>query len=147
MTQLKVTHPAQLSRREFLSAASAISILALVQWPQGAMAAGFDVDAFIALSESQLGQSNLSKDVATAMLKAYAATGKEDALAALAGGKKDPDLANSIVAAWYTGESPDADALQVLDYSDALIWQAMDYTKPMAVCGGDMGYWADPPEV
>lgn len=146
MTHLKVTHSAQLTRREFLSAASAISILALVQWPQGAMAASFDVDAFLALSKEQVGASNLSKDVAGAMLKAYTALGKQDALAGLAGGKSDPELANSIVAAWYTGESPDPAALQVLDYTDTLIWQAMDYTKPMAFCGGEMGYWADPPE-
>ena len=80
------------------------------------------------------------------MLKAYSGLGKENALAALAAGKKDPDLTNSLVTAWYTGESPDPNDLLVLDYTEALIWQAMDYTKPMGYCGGAVGYWADPPE-
>lgn len=147
MTQAKPPKSTQFSRREFLSAVSAISVLAVTQWPRGALAANFDVDAFLALSQEQLGETYLSKDVAAAMLKAYGTIGKTDALAALAAGSADAELANSLVAAWYTGESPDPTALQVLDYTDALIWQAMDYTKPMGYCGGEQGYWADPPDV
>lgn len=145
MARPEVTQHA-LTRRRFLFATSAISIPCMVQWPTGTWAASFDVDAFIALSKKQLGSASLSEDVAAKMLSAYTTMGKEDALADLANGKEDPDLANSVVAAWYTGESPDPDDLQVLDYTDALIWDAMDYTKPMAYCGGETGYWADPPE-
>jgi hypothetical protein len=146
MSSPKIAQPVTLTRRGLLCATSAISVLSLTPWPAWALAADFDVDAFLTLSKDQLGQADLSKDIATSMLKAYTTIGKQDALAALAAGNKDPDLANSIVAAWYTGESPDPDAPQVLDYTDTLIWQAMDYTKPMGYCGGATGYWADPPE-
>lgn len=146
MPRPKVTQPSALTRRSFLLATSAVSVLSLVPLPAWALTPNFDVDAFLALSEKHVGQTDLPKDLAAAMLKAYSTLGKEHALAALAAGKKDSDLANSLVTAWYTGESPDPDDLQVLDYTDTLIWQAMDYTKPMGYCGGAVGYWADPPE-
>jgi hypothetical protein len=145
MTQSEVTTPTNLTRRGLLSAVSAMSVLSLSQWPGRALAANLDVDAFLALSQRLVGQDGVYEDIAGAMLKAFAATGKEDEVAALAAGESNEDLANDIVASWYTGMSPDPDDLQVLTYTEALIWQAMDYTKPMAHCGGGMGYWADPP--
>lgn len=146
MPRPKVTQSSALTRRGFLLATSAVSVLSLTKLPAWSLTSSFDLDAFLALSKNQLGQTDLSKDLAAAMLKAYSALGKEHALAALASGKNDSDLANSLVTAWYTGESPDPEDLQVLDYTDTLIWQAMDYTKPMGYCGGAVGYWADPPE-
>lgn len=127
-----------------MSAVSALSLVPLSVW---ASSPDFDLNAFIALSEKQVKQTGLSDDLAAAMLKAYATLGKEHALAAMAAGKRNAALGNSLVTAWYTGESPDPDDPQVLDYTDALIWQTMDYTKPMGYCGGAVGYWADPPEV
>ncbi|WP_324754309.1 sugar dehydrogenase complex small subunit [Roseovarius sp. Pro17] len=146
MAQSKVTTPATLTRRGLLSAVSAMSVLSLSQWPGRALAADLDVDAFLALSQELVGQDNLSTDIASSMLTAFSAIGREDDISALAAGESDDDLANSIVASWYTGESPDSDDLQMLSYTDALIWQAMDYTKPLAFCGGGVGYWSDPPE-
>ncbi|TNF18992.1 MAG: ribonucleotide-diphosphate reductase subunit alpha [Rhodobacteraceae bacterium] len=134
-----------LTRRELLSAASALSVLTLSQWPGRAWAAGADAEAFLALSRRLVGQEDLSAEIAARMLEAFAATGRMDGIAALADGTGDSDLADEIVATWYTGISPDPDALEVLTYTDALLWQALDYTKPMAFCGGGMGYWADPP--
>lgn len=146
MPRTKLTQTGPLTRRSFLLATSAVSVLSLAPLTTWALSPSFDVEAFIALSEEQVGSTDLPKDIATAMLKAYSGIGKENALAALAAGKKDPDLTNSLVTAWYTGESPDPNDLRVLDYTEALIWQAMDYTKPMGYCGGAVGYWADPPE-
>lgn len=146
MPRTKLTQTSPLTRRSFLLATSAVSVISLTPLSAWALSPSFDVDAFIALSEKQVGSTDLPKDIATVMLKAYSELDKENALAALAAGKNDPDLANSLVTAWYTGESPDPDDLQVLDYTDTLIWQAMDYTKPMGYCGGAVGYWADPPE-
>lgn len=147
MPRPKVTVPSTLTRRSLLLGASAVSVLSLVPLPAWALTSDFDIDAFLALSEKQVGQTDLSKDIATAMLKAYSGLGKEKALADLAAGHENQELSNSIVTAWYTGESPNPDDLQVLDYTDALIWDAIDYTKPMGYCGGEVGYWADPPEV
>ena len=146
MTQPKATPPVTLTRRGLLSAVSAMSVLSLSHWPGRAQAANLDVDAFLALSQKLTVQNSLSVGTAEGMLKAFSATGREDDISALAAGNSDDELANSIVASWYTGESPDPDDLQVLTYTDALIWKAMDYTKPLAFCGGGVGYWADPPE-
>ena len=30
-------------------------------------------------------------------------------------------------------------------YTDAYVWSAMTFTKPMGICGGVTGYWKDPP--
>jgi ABC-type amino acid transport substrate-binding protein len=135
-----------MTRRGLLSAASAASLVPLMQFPGRAFAAGFDVEAFLALSQKTLGQEDLPEEIAAPMLKAFAEIGRKDDLIALADGSEDATLSNDIVAAWYSGVSPNPDDLEVLTYTDALMWQAMDYTKPMAYCGGPMGYWAEPPE-
>lgn len=134
-----------MTRRSLLSAVSAVSLLSLMQVPGRAYAANLDLDAFLALSEKLVGQEDLSNDIAGEMLNAFTAVGKEDGLSALADGTKNDALSAEIVEAWYTGVSPDPDDLEVLTYTDALLWRAMDYTKPMGYCGGAMGYWAEPP--
>ncbi len=147
MAYSKATSSVVLTRRRLLSAVSAMSVLSLSQLPLRAFADGFDIDAFLELSEELVGQDDLRKDIASEMLAAFGETGQMDDMASLAQGADDDGLANSIVASWYTGYSPNQDDENVLTYTDALIWQAMDYTKPMAYCGDGMGYWADPPRV
>ncbi|WP_164512344.1 sugar dehydrogenase complex small subunit [Oceaniglobus ichthyenteri] len=136
---------ATITRRGLLSAVSGISVLSLTHLPGRAFAAGMDTEAFLALSENLLNKESLYEDVGAKILKSFVAMGKEDEISALADGQSDEDLANDIVAAWYTGISPDPDDLQVVTYTDALIWQAMSYSKPMAFCGGGVGYWSEPP--
>ncbi len=138
--------PGTISRRGLLSAVSAVSLLSLTQIPTRAFAENLDVEGFLALSQKTLRKEDLFEDVAAKMLKAFADIDRKDDLTALAEGAEDQALSNEIAAAWYSGVSPDPDDLEVLTYTDALMWQAMDYTKPMAYCGGPMGYWADPPE-
>jgi hypothetical protein len=140
------SQPGTISRRGLLSAVSAVSLLSLTQIPTRAFAADLDVEGILALSQKILRKEDLFEDVAAKILKSFADIDRKDDLTALAEGAEDQALSNEIVAAWYSGVSPDPDDLQVLTYTDALMWQAMDYTKPMAYCGGPMGYWADPPE-
>lgn len=146
MAHSNPTPSATLTRRGLLSAVSAISVLSLSQWPGRVFASSLDVEAFLALSRKLIGRDDLSEDIAAEMLRAYASLDRMDKISALEEGEHAKDLADDIVAAWYTGESPDPDDLEVLTYTDALVWQALGYTKPMASCGGVMGYWADPPE-
>ena len=135
-----------ITRRTLFSAVSAMSVLSLSQWPGRAFAENLDVDAFFKLSQELTGKEDLDEDVAAGLLDAFIVSGQQDELAALAARGSDDGLSNSIVASWYTGISPDPDDLHVITYTDALIWDAMDYTKPMAYCGGEVGYWAGPPE-
>ena len=137
---------ANLTRRSLLSAAAVAPLLGLTNFPTRAFAAEMDVQAFLKLSENTLQKADLYEDIAEKMLQAFADIDRKDDLAALADGAEKPALSNEIAAAWYSGVSPDPDDLEVLTYTDALMWEAMTYTKPMAYCGGSMGYWADPPE-
>ena len=133
------------TRRNLLSALSAVSALSLVQLPGRAYAADLNLDAFLELSEKLVGRQDLSNDIADEMFQVFTAIGKRDGLSALADGIEDDELSAAVVEAWYTGVSPDPDDLDVLTYTDALMWRAMDYTKPMGYCGGSTGYWAEPP--
>ncbi|MCZ4291866.1 sugar dehydrogenase complex small subunit [Hoeflea alexandrii] len=141
------TIPSQFSstRRHVLLGGSAVALAAFAQWPGSASAAELDPENFLALSKQLTRHDDLSSDIATAMLEAFKATGKADELSALADGADNQELANAVVAAWYSGVSPDPDSGEVLTYTDALMWQAMSFTKPMGYCGGEMGYWAEPP--
>lgn len=140
-----MTASLQMTRRGLLTAASATAVLAMGQWPSYAAAAGIEDDAFLKLSQKLTGADELSDDIAAKMLQAFTAAGEGDPIAALANGEENAELANKIVAAWYSGVSPDPDSTEVVAYTDALMWDAMTYTKPMAYCGGAMGYWADAP--
>ena len=73
------------------------------------------------------------------------ASGAADALAALAEGAADPALDQQIVTDWYSGVQQTPAGEEVVAYTDALIWRALDYTKPQGWCGGETGYWALPP--
>jgi hypothetical protein len=54
-------------------------------------------------------------------------------------------LATDIVAAWYSGLYEARDGLATISLPNALLWEALDFTKPAGFCGGRLGYWADAP--
>lgn len=146
MTQSKPNLPLNATRRNILIGGSALAVSAFAQFPGKAFAATIDADGFLELSKKLTGHSGLSADDAMKMLQAFKTIGKDDELAALAAGDANPELGNEIVASWYSGLSPDPDSEEVITYTEALMWPAMSYTKPMGYCGGGTGYWADPPE-
>ena len=55
------------------------------------------------------------------------------------------DIADELVAAWYSGVVTQGRTSQVILYAGAYMWSAMSFTKPMGQCGGATNYWADPP--
>jgi hypothetical protein len=65
-------------------------------------------------------------------------------LAADPGVKAGP-LADDIVAAWYSGSCHTATGLASIGLPSALLWDALDFTKPSGFCGGLTGYWGDAP--
>ena len=54
--------------------------------------------------------------------------------------------AEIVITALYTGVIDTPKGPRVLTYDDALIWQALPWTKPNMVCGGTTNYWANPPD-
>ncbi|WP_239479965.1 sorbitol dehydrogenase family protein [Actibacterium sp. 188UL27-1] len=133
------------SRRGFLATVSGAALATASNWPGDVYAQNVAPDAFLKLSEAMTGAGGLSDDIASDMLSAFEAAGKGSDIAALLDGEADRPLENEIVAAWYSGVSPNPDDDTVLTYTDALMWSAMTYTKPLGFCGGGMGYWTEPP--
>ncbi|HJU21985.1 MAG TPA: sugar dehydrogenase complex small subunit [Casimicrobiaceae bacterium] len=55
-------------------------------------------------------------------------------------------IADELVAAWYSGLVTQGNASKVVLYTDAYMWSAMSFTKPIGRCGGVTNHWADPPK-
>nr|WP_230989670.1 sorbitol dehydrogenase family protein [Devosia faecipullorum] len=51
-----------------------------------------------------------------------------------------------MISNWYTGVAETKGGDEVVTYTEALMWEALDFTKPMGWCGGETGYWTDAPE-
>jgi hypothetical protein len=108
------------------------------------------VEQFRQLSARLMGVplGNLDRDAAARLLNAFLANGLETSLALLAADTavNTGTVADDIVAAWYSGVFQTPRGEVVATFTDALMWSALDYTKPFGFCGGAMGYWALPPQ-
>jgi hypothetical protein len=51
----------------------------------------------------------------------------------------------SLRTVWYSGIYPTSAGDALATYTNAQLWSALDYTKPFGSCGGETGYWAEPP--
>ncbi|MDF1609200.1 sugar dehydrogenase complex small subunit [Hoeflea sp. YIM 152468] len=145
MTRPKSAPLLSATRRSVLTGGTALAVSGFAPWPGKAFAATVDIDDFLDLSIKLTGNPDLAAEDAAKMLQAFKSIGKAEELAALVEGNANPDLSNGIVAAWYSGVSPDPESNEVITYTEALMWPAMSYSKPMGYCGGATGYWADPP--
>lgn len=151
-----------ISRRDLILAAVGAAIA-------GTGAAGFPAslfaqspvtpEQFLALSERLTATPKLDPEVGTTILGGFLATGHGDEIAKLIAVGHEPvtPLANAIVAAWYSGvyttmpkdngANPAGETVDaVATFTQALLWNALSFTKPWGECGGETGYWADPPE-
>jgi hypothetical protein len=115
---------------------------------------------FAALSSALTGYPVDDADLALHMAAAFDSPGQQAGLArlsrlltetpgtnfdaALRASGLEP-LANELVAAWNSGIVKTAQGEKVVAYTGALMWKAMSFAKPMGVCGGAFGHWADPP--
>lgn len=145
------------TRRDFIlgAAMAAIAAAGVAGFPTALFAAAsVTEEAFLAFSERVTQKSDLDPEVSKTILGAFLATGHGDELAQLIadGGESFTPLADAVVAAWYSGlvttSARDGSGTEqvVTDFTGALVWEAMTFTKPFAECGGETGYWADPPE-
>jgi hypothetical protein len=141
-----------MTRRDAIvrSVAAAIAAAGPAGFPSELFAqTGLTADEFLSLSERLTGVEDLDPDAANTLLGGFVATGRAPALADLA--RLDPvpasPLADAIVAAWYSGLYDSGQGTAVADFNGALVWNALGFTKPFGNCGGDLGYWADPPEL
>ncbi|MFD1881689.1 sugar dehydrogenase complex small subunit [Paracoccus pacificus] len=145
--------PITLSRRSFVSVMALLGAARIGGVPlagpataQSAATTAIDFDAFMASSKTLIGGLEPDADMGKLVLQGFLDLGMGDKLAAVVA---DPakegqtETANQLVAAWYTGLTPDGK--KVTSFTDALMWPAMSYTKPWAECGDEYGYWGDAP--
>jgi hypothetical protein len=108
------------------------------------------VEEFRALSARLTGASltDLNATASAKLLDGFLSTGRGEDLAHLAAdpGAKVGPLADDIVAAWYSGNYQTAAGLASIGLPSALLWDALNYTKPSGFCGGLTGYWGDAPQ-
>ena len=140
-----------LTRRDaiMLAVGAAIAAAGAVGFPAQIFAqAEITTDEFLALSQKLTEADGLDPAVAKKLLGGFLAAGHGAELRALAdqSSTSSTPLANAIVASWFSGVYETGKGQTVADFTGALMWRAMPFTKPFAECGGDVGYWADLPE-
>jgi hypothetical protein len=142
-----------IARRDFLLASIAAAIAAAGGGFPASLYAESTVsaDQFLALSQNLTQASSLDPGIAKTLLGGFLATGNRAALAELvadpgSGTGKNALLANAIVGAWYSGVYNTAAGPAVATFDQALLWNALTYTKPFGECGGDTGYWSAAPK-
>ena len=143
-----------IARRDFLFVSLAGAIVA-------AGAGGFPArlyadspvtaEQFLSLSQTLTEASNLDPGIAKTLLGGFLAIDHGGELAALVADPgsattKHATLANAIVGAWYSGVYNLAGGQALATFDQALLWNAMTFTKPFGECGGDTGYWSAAPK-
>lgn len=145
-----ILHSAKLTRRSLVLAAASLAVAgggALASAPAVA-AERVSLDAFLRASSFLTGVSDLDAEMGGAILAGLLAAGHADALEALVrdpAGQASGDVAGEVTAAWFSGVFTDADGETVADIQGALLWGALTFTKPWTICGGETGYWSEPP--
>lgn len=139
-----------ISRRSLiLGGASAATLAVAVPLP-GTAREPIGVEQFRALSARLTGASltDLDATIAGKVLDGFMSMGRGPGLADLAAGAalNTGALAEDVIAAWYSGRFDTSAGPAAFDLTYALLWDALDFTKPPGLCGGDPGYWADAPQ-
>lgn len=153
-----------ISRRDLLHALSGATALVLAGRVAPALAQGaptLTATQFGALSAVLTGYPAADAATNAKMLRAFATPARRAQLDALAkvvadtpaagldaaiSAQKLDGIANDLVGAWYSGIVTNGKTQSLVLYTGALVWTAMTYSKPMGVCGGPTGYWANPPQ-
>jgi hypothetical protein len=156
--------PVTIARRDLLQALSGATALALAGRAAPVLAQGastIGVAQFGALSAVLTGYPAADAATNARVLRAFATPARRAQLAALAkvvaatpaagldaaiSAQKLDGIANELVGAWYSGVVTNGKARTLVLYTGALVWTAMTFSKPMGICGGATGYWANPPQ-
>jgi hypothetical protein len=136
------------SRREFLLAgvAAAIATAGASGFPAALFTdAPVTLAQFMALSGKLTEAANLDTGMGEKFLGGFLASGQSEGLARLVAGGREPELESAIIAAWYSGVYDTGQGKAVAGFEQALLWNALTFTKPPSDCGGEMGYWSKPP--
>lgn len=164
MKSLPSRHPEQgPGRRACLTTAATLPLLLVSPRAFSNPGAGDDeltVAGVRTLSAALANEGEMDADTAKAYLAAMRNAGIEkdiirlvDLVKSTSPGQRDQaiaangldNVANTVVATLYSGMTGTGANPRVITYSDALAWRALPFTKPNGQCGGEFGYWSQPP--
>lgn len=135
-----------ITRRDF-----AIRLASLVAAGVAHPALGQDeLQSFRSLSARLTGfsEDEIDPELALDMIEGLRAAGVGAELGELllnAAVESDNELARRIAVAWYSGMHPIAAGTSLRTYYDALVWRALEYTRPPGQCSAAPGDWSGPP--
>ena len=105
--------------------------------------------SFRALSARLTGfsEAEIDAELALDMMDGLRAAGLGDALERLLadGPSGDEALARQIAVAWYSGMHPGVAGPSLRAYYDALVWRALEFTRPPGQCVAASEAWTEPP--
>lgn len=143
-----------------LRALSGLAAAALAGRPEAAAPTTLSVAQFGALSAALTGYPAPGADTLGKMMRAFVTPARRAEVVALAQlvaatppaqldaalrERKLDKVADALVAAWFSGVIATPQGQKLVLYTEAYVWSAMTYSKPMGVCGGVTGYWSSPP--
>jgi hypothetical protein len=139
-----------ISRRAVLLGTASLAAMAY-SFAVPAVAASITLEQFRGLSARLTGflLSDLNAAGAGQLLDSLIGLGRGPDLTRLAAapGMGGSALADDIVAAWYSGRYETEAGPASFGLPHALLWHALDFTKPPGLCGNAPASWAEPPEI
>lgn len=113
---------------------------------RAALAKPLDLAAFLRLSAQLTGRSSLSVDAGRLYLQNLDPA-RDGAHAGIGGSNPDDSerLARRIVADWYSGQTVSSGRMICVDYTGALMWDAIGFARPSGVPGENAAEWAFAP--
>lgn len=108
------------------------------------------MDDFVALAAHLSGRAaaTLDHDMASRILQVLVQQGKADGLLSLIkDSTSNPELANDVLAAWYSGQVTTQSGTSSIGFPHALVWSAAPFLHVPGTCGGATNYWANAPAV
>jgi fructose 5-dehydrogenase small subunit len=115
-----------------------------------------DTDTFMALSQRLTGHAGLSRDLGARILAVLTEAGQAEQLQALhsdvsaaptGGSLPDTDTLRHVLHGWYLGRITIDDQTHLTGFEQTLMGRVTADILPLrSYCGGQMGFWADPPD-
>lgn len=127
-----------ITRRALLSGAAA-NVLLFAAPSCARDARSLDLARFLQLSEKLTGRHNLPPDVARPYFRSIVGPMGPRKTATREG---QAALDARIVADWYSGQTIDARGAVCVDYTGALLWEAIGFAKPRGIPDAEAGRWA-----
>lgn len=129
-----------ITRRVLLSGTAVNVLLFVAPW-RSAEARGLDLARFLQLSEKLTAHPNLPPEVARHYLQSIAALiGPHQQKGQTLTLQATVDC--RIVADWYSGQTITSRGMVCVDYTGALLWEAIGFAKPRGIPDAEAGRWA-----